>query len=276
VVIADSEFNLTLFAEEQAWHPDVELGEGVAALWTGTACVAKRPGRLFGLPLERCTKEQFLAEVVAQLGRCRGLDALVREANGGRSWTSFPIVRIEVWHEWMFSPDGIRPRQPKWVNTTRTQQYMPDQRTSVPNLVLAGAHTRTFADVWSIEAAVESGRRAARVVEPDVPVIPEHVPAPLRLARRVDDLCYGLGLPHLLDLLAVGLPALVVTALAARALHRARLDAELADLLGEALGRRLRLPPCSASSPVARWPGSADGRRGAGRRASPQPLRPRR
>jgi hypothetical protein len=137
------------------------------------------------------------------------------------------------------------------VNTTRTQQHMPDQRTSVPNLVLAGAHTRTFADVWTSRrpSRVDAGRR---VVEPDVPVIPEHVPAPLRLARRVDDLCYGLGLRHLLDLLAVGLPALVVTALAARALHRARLDAELADLLGQALGRRLGLPPCSASSPVAR------------------------
>ena len=128
VVIADSEFNLTLFAEEQVWRPEVELGEGVASLWTGTACVARRPGRLFGLPLERCTKEQFLAEILAQLEGCEGLDFLIRAANAGRSWTSFPIVRIEVWHEWIFSPDGIRCRQPKWVNTTHTQPFLPTNR----------------------------------------------------------------------------------------------------------------------------------------------------
>lgn len=204
VVIADSEFNLTLFAQEQAWGADVKLGRGVASLWTGTACVSRVPGRLFGLPVERCTKEQFVAEVQAQLARCEGLDGLIRRANGGRSWRSFPILWIEVWHEWEFSPDGIRHRQPKWVNTTRTQPFLPDQRTPVPNLVLAGAHTRTSADVWSIEAAVESGRRAARVVEPDVRVVPEYVPRALRAARRVDDVCHALGLPHALDLLLVG------------------------------------------------------------------------
>lgn len=210
VVIADSEFNLTLFAEEQAWRTDVDLGEGVGALWTGTACVAKRPGRLYGLPLENCTKEQFIEEVKAQLASCGGLDALIRKANGGRSWESFPIVRFEVWHEWIFSPEGIQHRQPKWVNTTHTQPFLPEQRTPVPNLVMAGAHTRTFADVWSIEAAVESGRRAAQVVEPDVRVIPEYVPRTLRTARAVDDLCYALRLPHVLDLALFGVPCTLV------------------------------------------------------------------
>lgn len=78
------------------------------------------------------------------------------QPHGARGWQSFPIVLIEVWHEWKFSPQGIRPGQPKWVNTTNTQAYLPTLATTVPNLVLAGAHTRTAADVWSIEAAVES------------------------------------------------------------------------------------------------------------------------
>ena len=140
LVIADSEFNLTLFAQEQAWAGSVPLGEGVRSLWTGTACVATVPGRLHGLPLAQCTKGQFVEEVLAQLGRCGALDALLREANGGRGWGSFPVVRVEVWHEWLFSPGGIRPPQPKWVNTTDTQAYQPTQATPVPNLVLAGAH----------------------------------------------------------------------------------------------------------------------------------------
>jgi len=222
LVIGDSEYNLTLFAEEQVWRPEIPLGDGVASLWTGTACVSKRPGRLFGIPLERCTQEQFVEEVMAQLASCAGLDGMIREANGGRSWRSFPIVRIEVWHEWVFSPEGIRPRQPKWVNSTTTQRWLPSQRTAVPNLVLAGAHTRTFADVWSIEAAVESGRRAARVVEPGVRVIPEYVPWYLRIARRIDDVCYALGLPHALDLLLFAIPAAILALLLALRFRRRR------------------------------------------------------
>lgn len=49
VVVADSEFNLTLFAQEQAWEPHVSLGEGVKSLWTVTSCVATVPGRVHRL-----------------------------------------------------------------------------------------------------------------------------------------------------------------------------------------------------------------------------------
>lgn len=52
----------------------------------------------------------------------------------------------------------------KWVTTTRMQAHQPTQVTPVPNLLLAGAHTKTDVAVWSIEGAVESGRRAAKVV----------------------------------------------------------------------------------------------------------------
>lgn len=89
--------------------------------------------------------------------------------------------------------------QPKWVNSSNTQRWLPTQRTPVQNLVLAGAHTKTDADVWSIEAAVESGRRAARVLEPDVVVRPAWIPGPLRVMQRFDDALYALGLPQLLD-----------------------------------------------------------------------------
>ena len=134
LVLADSEFDLTIFAEEQVWVPGVALGEDVASLWTGTSCVSSIPGRLFGLPVERCSEEQFIAEVKAQLLGCGSLDGLIREANGGRSLDSFEILRFEVWHEWTFSADGIRSRQPKWVNATGNLQWQPTQATPVANL----------------------------------------------------------------------------------------------------------------------------------------------
>jgi hypothetical protein len=135
---------------------------GAKSLWAGTSCVGTVPGRIHKLPVRFCSKEQFIEEVVAQILGCESLDALVREANGGRSLKSFPILKTEVWHEWKFDREGIEALHPKWVNTNHNQAHMPDQVTSFPNLFLAGAHTRTAVDVWSIEAAAESGRRAAR------------------------------------------------------------------------------------------------------------------
>jgi hypothetical protein len=209
VVVADAPFNLTLFAEEQVWKREVPLGAGVESLWTGTSCVGTVPGLVHGKTVNHCTKEQFIDEVLAQIARCGALDAMVREANDGRGLADFPIQRVEVWHEWKFSPEGIQPRQPKWVTTTNTQPHQPDQRTPVPNLFLAGAHTRTAADVWSIEGAVESGRRAARLIDARVKVLPQHHPLVLRALGRLDDLCYQIGAPHVLDLLAGAVLAMV-------------------------------------------------------------------
>ena len=199
IVVASSEFDLTLFAQEQVWDHEVHLGSGVRSLWTVTACVSKVPGSLYGKSIEECTKDQFIEEVKAQLYNCSGLNALIKEANAGRSLRDFTILRIEVWHEWQFAPEGIQGRQPKWVNRVGNQVFLPTQATPVENLALAGAHTRTDVDVWSIEAAVESGRRAAQVFEPSVKVLGQYRPWWLLLLQSLDNALYRLNAPNVLD-----------------------------------------------------------------------------
>lgn len=203
IIIADSEYNLTIFAQEQVWKRDVNLGENIKSLWTGTACVGKIPGRIYRIPLESCTKEQFIEEILAEIYSCQALDFLIKKANH-RNLKSFEISHIEVWHEWLFSPDGIKPKQPKWVNSVNTVQYQPTQKTSISNLLLAGAHTRTSADLWSIEAAVESGRLAAKAIEPNVTVISQYKPLALRIISGIDDILFNLKLPQILDFVLIG------------------------------------------------------------------------
>jgi hypothetical protein len=210
IVMADTEFNLTLFAQEQVWDAAIDLGRGVKSLWTGTSCVATVPGRVHQLPVVRCLQEQFIDEVKAQILGCGALDAMIRAANGGRSLAEFPILQVEVWHEWIFSPGGISGPPPKWVNTIRTQPFLPQQVTPVSNLFLAGAHTRTEADVWSVEGAVESGRRAARGIDARVPILHQYKPRWLRVLGAVDDQLYRLRAPHVLDLLLVGALLVVI------------------------------------------------------------------
>ncbi|WP_259364776.1 MULTISPECIES: FAD-dependent oxidoreductase [unclassified Colwellia] len=219
LVISDSAFNLTLFSQEQAWGQLSALGEDIKSLWTVTACVSKVPGPVHGLCLEQCTEEQFLDEVLFQLKQSHALEDLVKKANGGKSWTDFSIVKIKVWHEWEFSSEGIKSSQPKWVNSTNTQQYMPKQKTTISNLVLAGAHTKTTADVWSIEAAVESGKLAVKVFEPQVKVTSQSNLLVLKVLGKIDDFLYYCKLPNVLD---VGLILIVMLSVSAIAFEIAK------------------------------------------------------
>ncbi|MBC7429410.1 MAG: FAD-dependent oxidoreductase [Bacteriovorax sp.] len=212
LVLADSLFDLTLFAQEQAWVPEVYLGERIESLWTVTACVSSVPGKLYGIPLEKCTKEQFIDEVMDQLKSSGALDTLIKEANYGKTWTDYPIERVEVWHEWIFSEDGIKGSQPKWVNSTNNQIYIPKQKTSFENLALAGAHTATEVDVWSIEAAVESGRRAVKIFESNVKIIPQYRPLIFKILSAVDDILFILRLPNILDVFFISVGAVIIYA----------------------------------------------------------------
>jgi uncharacterized protein with NAD-binding domain and iron-sulfur cluster len=210
VVVSDSEFNLTLFAEEQVWDKDVDLGQNIKSLWTGTSCISSVPGRIYHKPVDICTKEEFIEEVKAQILSCGALDTLIKEANNGRGLKEFTIEKIEVWSEWVFSREGIKPLQPKWVNTIDTQAFLPAQKTPVLNLFLAGAHTKTQAQVWSIEGAVESGRRAAKAIDDRVQVLDQNQPLWTKSLSKIDDLLFKIKAPQVIDTILISLVVLAI------------------------------------------------------------------
>jgi uncharacterized protein with NAD-binding domain and iron-sulfur cluster len=205
MVISDSEFNLTLFAADQVWDAEVDLGSGIASLWSGTSCIGSVPGRIYRKPVEHCTREEFIEEVKAQIFDCGALDELIKAANGGRGLKDFRLMKVEVWHEWELSGAGIKPLHPKWVSSTSTQRYLPGQSTPVGNLFLAGAHTRTQAQIWSIEGAVESGRRAARAIDDRVQVLDQELPLWILVLAEIDDLLFSINAPQVIDYLAIGI-----------------------------------------------------------------------
>jgi len=199
IVVSDSEFNLTLFAEEQVWDKSVDLGQNIKSLWTGTSCISSVPGRIYHKPVNTCSKEEFIEEVEAQILSCGALDEIVKEANKGKGLKEFKILKVEVWHEWEFSSEGIKSLQPKWVNSTHTEAYLPSQKTPVSNLFLAGAHTKTQAQVWSIEGAVESGRRAAKEIDARVEILDQYRPLWINILSKIDDILYAIKAPQIID-----------------------------------------------------------------------------
>jgi hypothetical protein len=70
---------------------------------------------------------------------------------------------------------------------------------------LAGAHTKTQAQVWSIEGAVESGRRAAKEIDGRVTVLEQYSPLWIRALSKIDDVLYSIKAPQMIDSLFLSL-----------------------------------------------------------------------
>ncbi len=64
---------------------------------------------------------------------------------------------------------------------------------------------KTEADLYSMEAAVESGKRAADLILGTNTVIPQSTPILLKVLKKTDSLLYRLGPPNVLICLAVGM-----------------------------------------------------------------------
>jgi hypothetical protein len=159
----DSEFNITICFQDYFFNDSVDLGKNVESLLTGTACICSDPGKLFGLPAKRCSKEQFIAEVRHQMGRCKQFQAFIGLHNDNRSFEDFEIETIEIWDEWKFGNPGdlVQNQSTKWVSSVTNNLHRPTQKTIYNNLFISGAHTQTSIGFWSMEGAVESGKLAA-------------------------------------------------------------------------------------------------------------------
>jgi len=207
VILTDSEFDITLYSQDQLFAKDVDLGNDAVSLWSGTATIDSVQGSLYGKTMLQLTKEEFIKELEHQIYRCKSLNAMVKLANKGRSLKDFDFVRIQVWGNWRFIGDDPEITTTtgdldKWVNTTNTQLHQPATQTSFRNLFLAGAHCQTSADLWSMEGAVESGKRAAEMIAGCASTI-KLQSEPFHVLKRVDEFLWKHNLPHILDCLVV-------------------------------------------------------------------------
>jgi len=104
---------------------------------------------------------------------------------------------------WRIAGGGVRLRAGL---SCKTHPYQPRCDTEIVNLKLAGSHTKTDADLWSMEGACESGRRAAFSVaskygECTVEVKNQRTPLMIRLFWKLDNALWACGLPNLIDVI---------------------------------------------------------------------------
>lgn len=147
-VLMDSYLNITFYAQDLHWDDKFNTE---TSLWSGT-CV-----QLSGKRSD--TREHLKSEIASEFWKSKDLARIAPDFK-----TAF--VDIEVYDEW---DTEIVSKNPKWVNNTDNEKYRPDVRTHLSNMFLSGAHVKNSIGVWSMEGAIESGKRTAAAIA-DAPV----------------------------------------------------------------------------------------------------------
>lgn len=205
-VFADSNLNITIYPQDNFWDPSiVNTMTNIKSLWSGTACITYNYSKIY--PTKRCdelTKEQFLDEVLFEMNECQELNEYVRKYNT-KNFNEFTIIDKEIWYEWEFKNNRLISRNKKWVNTINNNTR-PNNKTKYSNVYIAGSHCETGLSLWSMESAVESGKRCSLQIIKDMNIKENKIKLyshsrPLKSLYKIDDILYDYNIPNVLVLL---------------------------------------------------------------------------
>jgi uncharacterized protein with NAD-binding domain and iron-sulfur cluster len=180
-VLLETPYNITFYPQDENWSEDVDIGP-LKSLWSGTIIQGKEAVKL--------KPKELLTEVKRQLLKSEYIRNLITEDD---------IVYEEIFEDWYWDPKLKRlvSRNPKWVN--QVGEVRPDNATDLPNVWIAGAHTKTSIDVWSMESAVESGKLVSNLILKKYNLKPCVLMSHDIKIGKIDDPFYDIGLPHILD-----------------------------------------------------------------------------
>ncbi len=117
------------------------------SLWSGTIINGKNAVKL--------RPNELIKEIKRQVLQSKYIKNFISEND---------IIYSEIFEDWYWDSklERLVSKNPKWVNSVN--EFRPLNITEYPNMWVAGAHTKTTIDTWSMESAVESGKLASNLI----------------------------------------------------------------------------------------------------------------
>jgi uncharacterized protein with NAD-binding domain and iron-sulfur cluster len=202
-VIIDSPYNITFYSQDEHWCKNINLGENVKSLWSGTCIIPQE-----GIQL---TREKFMEEVVKQIFDSKSLLEMLK--NEGSIKES--IVSSEIYDEWIYQDGQLESINRKWNNNVSNEKHRPEQKTDFENFYIGGAHTKTSINIWTMESAVESGKIVSNLIlrkndlKETTLVIHESIWV-VKIVQNIDDILYTYNLPNIIDVIVIILTVILV------------------------------------------------------------------
>lgn len=137
------------------------------SVWSGTCTYMKHRDRYGRRPTD-CTASEFKESVMEQIMECHELLEWFA-TKGVDLKAALEEVHLNIWETWQegFSGRGLVSSEVMSINSYKETWSRPMAGAKLgPGIFLAGAHAGTGCDMWLMESAAESGKRAAiRVLE---------------------------------------------------------------------------------------------------------------
>lgn len=200
--IPDSPWQLVIEPQGVIWGK--QYGD-IADLWSVGLCDPLKPGLLIRKPFVECSHEEICKEVWYQI--CHS------EFGNFLHLDRVNILDYNVWDTYVYDGTKIDTTEPKFSTNKGTYFLRPQNETKYENLFFATGYTQTKTDMFEMESAAESGRRAARLLDKTVRVAEARRPIFFAPYRAVDRLLSPLNMYRVIPFawFALGLlPALVI------------------------------------------------------------------
>jgi hypothetical protein len=200
--IPDSPWQLVIEPQGSIWNKS--YGD-ICDFWSIGLCDPIRPGLMIKKPFLECSHEEIKNEVWHQI--------ITSELGSHLNLEEIKILDHNVWDSYVFNGTRLETYEPKFSTNKGTFKLRPDNKTKFKNFHFATAYTKTDTDMFEMESAAESGKRAAKLLEQSVRVITINRPLFFSFYQWLDSLLpqinlykhfpfifFCLGLPMLLTM----------------------------------------------------------------------------
>lgn len=161
IYIPDSPWQLVIEPQGSIWS---NTYDNIVDFWSIGLCDPVRSGLFIKKPFVACSHEEIQKEVWYQISSS--------ELGKYLSLENINILDYNVWSTYVYNGRDLETHEPKFSTNKGTYFLRPQNETVFKNLYFATAYTRTQTDMFEMESAAESGRRAAQKLEKSVDVIP--------------------------------------------------------------------------------------------------------
>ena len=158
-IYVNSPWALTSISQQQFWHrPDLGTvkGEKVGGILSVDVSNWEEPGTFCKKPASSCTKEEIVAEVLAQIRRHLRHTPRPHALDDSNILASFVDEDIRQPNP----REAAVNLEPLLINTKDSWENRPRACTAIENLFLASDYVRTYTDLATMEGANEAARRA--------------------------------------------------------------------------------------------------------------------
>ena len=200
-VLIDSAYNITFYPQEDSWDKNVSLGMNgkIKTLLSGTIILPYNKGVLYNKTATSLKLEELKKEIVEQFF----LSNDFKKYTDINKITKKNIIFKEIFADWYEDGYYLKSKNRKWVNNSYNEKYRLENKTELKNMYICGSHCVTSINIWSMEGAVESGKRCSNIIlnrnnQKECYIYNHGSVGLVILLQNIENIFYGLGLRNVI------------------------------------------------------------------------------